>query len=379
MVNPIPTAADPQRYLQILEQLNQKWKEIEVPAESILSEQENAQRATSRILHESNRQNKAFPCLVQDHQLVTVNVRSMGDLVKSSINTSFGTIPQKSVSSGSSRKLNVKEKVYSVAVDEFGVKETPKISESKESTAADVEPTPSANDPELNDTASLRNDIIKGKVSAQMDIGCHFIPTDQELIACLVKKVTGGTVPKFIQERDLYGNEEPKDIFKNNPVSELYFVTPIKTKFDSGKKVDRIVGNGTWKIQNNKDIFNDPDAKNKIIGCKRTLNFMENTKGKRDSWIMHEYILKDAPTRDHARWAVCRVKRGRGNFTGLPVPSPSTVSPQTSFTSSAPPQPSASFKRPVENDADADAESNMPDKKKLDKASDGLLQLGLTL
>lgn len=350
MVNPLPTTADPQRYLEILEQFTQKWNEIGVRFESIISEQENAKRTSSRVLIEANTQNEAIPRIIQHYQLLGSDVRSMGAAINYSgnTNTSLNSIPNKSTTSQKEMTKSSNEELSAAS----------SMLKEKFDVAA----------------ASMAKEVIK---AVQMDLGCHFIPTDQELIACLVKKVTGGTVPKYIQERDLYGNEEPRDIFRNDPATELYFVTPIKTKFDSGKKVDRIVGNGTWKIQNNKDIFDDPEAKNTVIGCKRTLNYMENTKGKRDSWIMHEYILKDTQLQDQGKWAVCRVKRGRGNFTGLPVSLYSGLSPQTSLTSTAPTEFLYSLKRPVENESEA--ESNMPDNKKHVKASDGSLHLGLTL
>ncbi|KAL5730110.1 hypothetical protein ACHQM5_002977 [Ranunculus cassubicifolius] len=155
--------------------------------------------------------------------------------------------------------------------------------------------------------------------SSDVSLGCRFQPTDQELIMILKKKIAGENIPIYITDRNLYGSEEPAAIFKGNPAGELYFVTQVKKKFDSGKKYSRVVGTGTWKIQNIKNVYVGHSSK-KIVGEKRTLNFInENTKKDKISWIMHEYNLCSA-AENPERWAICRIKRGKGNHIGLDSP-----------------------------------------------------------
>ncbi|KAL5713019.1 hypothetical protein ACHQM5_015136 [Ranunculus cassubicifolius] len=204
--------------------------------------------------------------------------------------------------------------------------------------------------------------------NVNLDLGCRFHPTDQELIACLARKVAGETTPSFIREKNLYGNEEPQDMFISNSASELYFFTRIKKKYDQGKKIDRVVGKGTWKIQSTKNVYDDPQNK-RIIGFKRTLNFVEDpsslTRKTQNSWIMHEYIL-NAPTLvydEQGRWAICRIKRGRNNRVGLP--------PTSSFSPIA-----MCLKRPGEDNAAH--ESQMPDSK-IAKTSKVLLLTSATV
>lgn len=356
--------------------------------ENYQRKQEEAQRHSEALLRchrESQRRIETLKILSDGGRRLADEVRSMEDVVRSEFYKSFNSMVGKS---GNSSKSIVSEPIqllpneemeeedeesdgdktkdsFSIETsatdsDDLGMRDKSgdaDVDVDAEANAVDSHTTP-AETPMLSitvDEAESRKapippnvvaapPAVAGKVD-EMSLGCRFQPTDQELIHCLRRRMAGEKTLKFIIERDLYGNEEPKDIFRNNPASELYFFTPIKTKFDSGKKVDRIVGNGTWKIQGTKDVFDDPVAKNEIIGHKRTLNFMDElTKSKSgNSWIMHEYIMRETPSNDQMRLALSRVKRGRGNRWGL------------DSTSASPPlPPPVSLKRPLENVANVE-------------------------
>ncbi|KAF5181208.1 hypothetical protein FRX31_029204 [Thalictrum thalictroides] len=104
----------------------------------------------------------------------------------------------------------------------------------------------------------------------------------------------------------------------------MYFFTKIKKKFSgnpSAKRIDRIVGNGSWKSSNTTNVYDDENNKNLVIGYKTLLNFIvkspekeNNTneeKKQTNSWILYEYTLKgsDAIDKDSI-WAVCKFRKG---------------------------------------------------------------------
>lgn len=380
------SATDPQRYDEALRGLHRLWEQIQANLENYQRKHEEAQRHSDELLRchrDSQRRVENLKILVDGGRRLADEVRSMEDVVRSNFYKSFNSIVGKSGNSVKSPESEPPPPLSLSPEDEESDGDKSKDSVSIESSATDSEDLglkERSGDADVVDSdAALAETLTLGfavdEVESQkppspppppaaaaadkedeMSLGCRFQPTDQELISCLRRRITGEKTLKFITERDLYGSEEPKDIFRNNPAAELYFFTPIKTKFDSGKKVDRIVGNGTWKIQGTKDIYDDPVAKNEVIGHKRTLNFMDElTKTKSgNSWIMHEYILKEGPSNDQVRLALCRVKRGRGNRWGL------------ESTSVSPPLP-VSLKRPLETDANLELDITT---KKVSRASD---------
>ncbi|PIA31981.1 hypothetical protein AQUCO_04700092v1 [Aquilegia coerulea] len=152
----------------------------------------------------------------------------------------------------------------------------------------------------------------------------RFIPSDSELILqYLKKKINGEALPilNLIKDRDLYGNESPSQIFQtcsscfDSSVFDnwLYFFTKIKKKSinnPSTKRIDRIVGNGTWKLQKTYNVF---DEKNKslLIGYRSAFNFVakskletNNNEEEQHSWIMHEFTMKGSI------WALCKLRKG---------------------------------------------------------------------
>ncbi|KAJ7960396.1 NAC domain [Quillaja saponaria] len=134
----------------------------------------------------------------------------------------------------------------------------------------------------------------------EFPIGYRFQPTDTEVIVhYLSKKVIGKQLPYAIQELDVY-EKEPWLIFDKNSRETFYVFTKLKKK-KKDSRADRVVGCGTWKGQNCKEIKDDQD--DKVIGYNRAFVFQENKrkcssefKGIAESnghWIMHEFSLSD--------------------------------------------------------------------------------------
>ncbi|KAF5199542.1 hypothetical protein FRX31_010871 [Thalictrum thalictroides] len=133
----------------------------------------------------------------------------------------------------------------------------------------------------------------------------------------------------LIKDRDLYGKETPSQIYESCSSSFdssvfnkwMYFFTKIKKKFSgnpSAKRIDRIVGNGSWKSSNTTKVYYE-NNKNLVIGYRTLLNFIvkspENKtneeKKQTNSWILYEYTLKGNDALDNdSIWAVCKFRKG---------------------------------------------------------------------
>lgn len=164
--------------------------------------------------------------------------------------------------------------------------------------------------PESSSTASSSLPLL-------LPIGMKFTPTDTELIGYhLHKKASGKQILTGIMnrhhkdpilERDVYGCQEPLQIFQSLGKSEddqLYVFTPLKTNFLGGKRLDPHAGNGTWKPQNTM-ICRD-DVTDCAIGRKTTLYFLDK-KAQTTPWVMHQYTLL-AQQHSQPPWALCHIQ-----------------------------------------------------------------------
>ncbi|KAL5724777.1 hypothetical protein ACHQM5_007997 [Ranunculus cassubicifolius] len=138
--------------------------------------------------------------------------------------------------------------------------------------------------------------------------GYRFCPTDEEIVDFyLQKKLKEEPLshPDPILSRDLFGDEEPSQIFDSLGISRkehLYFYTHLRNKFKTNRNIkERCAGKGNWKMQSGKQkgvIFNEEGI---IIGSKITLNFFDQM-SKRTPWIMTQYT---SVNQQHL--AICRV------------------------------------------------------------------------
>ncbi|KAF9596047.1 hypothetical protein IFM89_006974 [Coptis chinensis] len=163
-------------------------------------------------------------------------------------------------------------------------------------------------------------------------VGFRFVPSDIDLICYLWERVYGegpqGIMKNIIVERDLYGSESPTEIFNGTTATELYFFTVLKKKFSHGVRMDRTVrGKGTWTAQYNGKseggckipAIYDPNDKSVEIGYRKNLSFTPKgekarftVNGKKESWVMHEYTLKEYPPGKDV-FALCRISKGRSD------------------------------------------------------------------
>lgn len=166
--------------------------------------------------------------------------------------------------------------------------------------------------------------------------GVMFRPTEVEMLTYyLPKKIRGEEIPAVapLKEMDFY-EKEPWKIVSDLGYSEqqsldidIYFFSRVKKKFSTGKRADRIVGSGSWKLEKTTAIT----VGSVLIGSKRPLSFhlSDKSKARGKSWVMHEYVLPD-DSPGSQEWTISRVHRGRA----------------TEEKSSSPPLP---LKRPAED------------------------------
>ncbi|CAN0896801.1 NAC transcription factor NAM-1 [Linum grandiflorum] len=170
---------------------------------------------------------------------------------------------------------------------------------------------------------------------AFMPPGMKFCPSDQEMIVnYLYQKITGTLTcfqTEIVRECDLYGNEEPWQVwekYKGSTVVDmeqnLYFFTRLKTKNTAGKRILRRVGRseGTWhgedagsKINCSVMIGDDEVC---LHGYKKRFNYRNPKSDQHGLWIMHEYSLSCTD------FVVCRLKYSKSST----IASPSILLPR---------------------------------------------------
>ncbi|TYH00442.1 hypothetical protein ES288_A10G276900v1 [Gossypium darwinii] len=134
--------------------------------------------------------------------------------------------------------------------------------------------------------------------------GYRFKPRDDEIINFYLrpKIFCLPLQPNRIKEVFLY-NYDPQTLtaMSNNALSngvgnEYYFFTPRDQKYANGSRPARNAGNGYWKATGADKLI---CRKGKKIGLKKSLVFYQGKppKGVKTNWLMHEYVLTDAPIR----------------------------------------------------------------------------------
>ncbi|GFY82823.1 hypothetical protein Acr_02g0010630 [Actinidia rufa] len=124
--------------------------------------------------------------------------------------------------------------------------------------------------------------------------GFTFNPKDHELIYLLLRKANGNSLPvdeHLIEECDLFGKEEPWEIFGRGTEKTRYFFAKLKKKGKSahGSNFVRTAGKGTWKGQDG--MIPIKDDQGKTIGFKKNLIYMGKGPNTHGRWLMKEYHL----------------------------------------------------------------------------------------
>ncbi|XP_050379648.1 uncharacterized protein LOC126796992 [Argentina anserina] len=154
-------------------------------------------------------------------------------------------------------------------------------------------------------------------------LGVKFLPTDEELISyflkiknnvCITAKVPPTAIynyNKIIRERDLYGDEEPWQIWKRFGGSEqldqdMYFFTKPKMVNPDGSRINRKVGSGgTWSEgEPGKDI--ESEITRQKIGQKRKFRYENKGSDQNGSWYLEEYSL-DPMNSEY--YVLCRLRQ----------------------------------------------------------------------
>ncbi|GFZ11425.1 hypothetical protein Acr_22g0008230 [Actinidia rufa] len=145
--------------------------------------------------------------------------------------------------------------------------------------------------------------------------GFKFSPEDHELIYILYRKVNGNSLPVdegLIEERDLFGKEEPWEIFGRGTEKTRYFFVKLKKK---GKSVDglnfvRTVGKGTWKGQDGQIPIKDQQGR--TIGFKKNLVYKGKGPNTNGRWLMKEYHLHGVSLQPPPKlndYVLCRIRK----------------------------------------------------------------------
>ncbi|XVF87780.1 hypothetical protein PTKIN_Ptkin18bG0148400 [Pterospermum kingtungense] len=122
--------------------------------------------------------------------------------------------------------------------------------------------------------------------------GYKFVPTDDELLLYLSKKVRGEPLPSnAVTVCEIYGDEEPLKIFDKTS-QKFYVFTKLKKK-SKGRRIERKTGCGTWKNQRTDPI---KDSQNNHVGFRKLFvfevkGFGSNNDVNNGHWIMHEFSL----------------------------------------------------------------------------------------
>ncbi|GFZ11482.1 hypothetical protein Acr_22g0008800 [Actinidia rufa] len=132
------------------------------------------------------------------------------------------------------------------------------------------------------------------QMTLSVPYGFTFSPEDHELIYILYRKVNGNNLPvdeDLIEERDLFGKEEPWEIFGRGPEKTRYFFVKLKKKGKSanGSNFVRTVGKGTWKGQDGQILIKDQQGR--TIGFKKNLVYKGKGSNNNGRWFMKEYHL----------------------------------------------------------------------------------------
>ncbi|XWS41314.1 hypothetical protein CRYUN_Cryun17cG0070700 [Craigia yunnanensis] len=147
--------------------------------------------------------------------------------------------------------------------------------------------------------------------------GYRFKPRDEELVLHYLKpKLFNKPLPpNKIMEVQLY-HYNPEILVGNKSYGEgeWYFFTPRDKKYRNGSRPRRAAGDGYWKATGaDRNLkYNGVD-----VGYRKALVFYRGKppKGQKSDWMMHEYRLKDPPTRSNASiddmrlddWVLCKI------------------------------------------------------------------------
>ncbi|URE18730.1 nac domain [Musa troglodytarum] len=162
--------------------------------------------------------------------------------------------------------------------------------------------------------------------------GFRFHPTDEELILhYLGNRAASLPCPvSIVAEVDIY-KFDPWDLPAKATFGdgEWYFFSPRERKYPNGYRPNRAAASGYWKATGiDKPVVTS--SGDSLIGVKKALVFYKGRppKGVKTSWIMHEYRLAEARSKNSYKpielrdlsmklddWVLCRIYKRNGSST----------------------------------------------------------------
>lgn len=143
-----------------------------------------------------------------------------------------------------------------------------------------------------------------GPCAVELPVGFYFHPKDSDLLGYYLHNEVFGKPMKYeVPKINLYGTSEPWKIWKDfggdglEIGEDLYFFTTLKTK---GTRVSRKAGNGCWHGENSAKVL-DPKNEQKVLGFSRRFHYKNPKSDQNGCWIMHEYSLKDYPSKPKSK------------------------------------------------------------------------------
>ncbi|KAL4277776.1 hypothetical protein GQ457_03G008720 [Hibiscus cannabinus] len=153
---------------------------------------------------------------------------------------------------------------------------------------------------------------MNGGFVSSLPAGYRFKPRDEELVDFYLKRkiYNKPLPPNIFRDVDLY-NHDPyiltemnDNASSNGVVTEWYFFTQRNRRHPNDKRPVRTAGDGYWKSTGTiKHVL----SKGEEIGLKRSLVFFrgKSPKGEKTDWLMHEYLLTNAPPPDMVQVILC--------------------------------------------------------------------------
>ncbi|KAK2647912.1 hypothetical protein Ddye_015401 [Dipteronia dyeriana] len=148
---------------------------------------------------------------------------------------------------------------------------------------------------------------------SRLPVGMKFHPSERELVGFyLFNKINSKTdcfndlEKKFVKDCDLYGCEEPWQIWESygghqlEDGEALHLFTRLKKVSVRGSRVSRRVGSGTWAGEDSGDQIVVGD----VVCIKKRFRYENQHSPQHDgAWIMHEFNLNDSDI------VLCRLRR----------------------------------------------------------------------
>ncbi|KAJ4706383.1 NAC domain-containing protein [Melia azedarach] len=123
-----------------------------------------------------------------------------------------------------------------------------------------------------------------------------------------------------VKECDLYGNQEPWDIWNSyggNDLltgEELFFFTRLKKLTPNGSRYNRRIASGVWQGEDGAKEVKALGGSEQILGFKKRFRYEDgNNSAQNGGWIMHEFTINASLLGQYSEkamdYVLCRIKK----------------------------------------------------------------------